>query len=178
MRFECHQCKSIVLDPCKPCANCGHLLEISLWTTANENSLNKHGLYKVSGSLEISVPPLGGTLPPNTSFFDPKIDLTSSFRYVLASGSAISPVDSLDHRLDSIYWFFGHTTGAGVFGGTPTYFQGIRVVNPNSPVYIHLFPDRPRPEVDQSLTCRRCSKVFPISSLPENCDSCGYRFWW
>lgn len=170
MRFECHQCNNIIPDPCKPCPNCGYLLEMSLWTTANEDKLNKHGLYIVSDSLEVNAPPLGGTLPRNTSFFDSSIDFTSSFRYVLASGSAITPISLHSNRSDSLFWFFGHTTGAGVFGGTPTYFQGIRVVNPNSPTFIHLFPDGLRPEVDQSLTCRGCGKVFPIIGLPQNCD--------
>lgn len=176
--FRCHHCDSIIYDPCKVCTNCGNLLETSLWTTAREPKLNKHGLYVVSGSLQATATPFSGTAPQNTSFVSPDIDLLSSIRYTLASGSAISPVPSLSHRSESIFWYFGHTTGAGEFGGTQRYFQGIRLVYPNSPTFIHFFPDELRPEVDHTLECRGCKKVFSIVGLPENCDNCGYRFHW
>lgn len=167
-----------MVEPSKPCQNCGNLLEVSLWTTAEEHKLNKHGLYVVSGTLLTSAPPLGGTLPKNTSFFDNSYDLTAYFRYVVASGNPITPVTTRGNRAESLYWFFGHTTGAGQFGGTLTYFSGIRVVNPNSPTYIHLFPDTLRPQVDQYVSCRQCGKSFSVVGLPSNCDDCGYRFWW
>jgi len=177
MKFECHRCGSIITDPLKPCPDCEYLLEMSLYSTANKYSLNKHGLFVVSGSLEISAPPLGGTLPDNTSHFDQNIDLESSIKYVFASGSTITPVDSLGHRSPSLYWYFGRTTGSGVFGGIPTYFKGIRLVNPNSPTYIHLFPDKLRPEVDYSINCRMCEKSYRITKAPNNCDNCNHPLW-
>lgn len=122
--------------------------------------------------METTATPLTGSPPPNTSIFHKNIDISSSFNYALASGSAITPIDN--RRSESLYWFFGHTTGAGIFNGTPRYFQGIRVVDPNEPTFIHLFPDVPRPDVDLCLTCRNCGKEFPIVGLPQTCSECGY----
>lgn len=176
--FLCHNCNNVILNPCKECPICGNLLEVSLWTTTRESKLNKHGIYIVSGSLQATATPFSGTPPPNTSFISPEIDLLPSIRYTLASGSAISPVPSSRHRSESIYWFFGHTTGAGEFKGSQRYFQGLRLVEPNSPTFIHFFPDNLRLEVDHTLECRNCKTNFPIVGLPANCDNCGYQFWW
>lgn len=178
MLLDCHKCRTPSLDPCHPCPNCGQLIDVSLWTTAEHVKLNEHGLFIVDGSLQIDALPLGSSSPVGKSFFSPDIDLASSIRYVFASGHALTPVDSYGHRSPSLFWYFGHTTGSGALGGTPTCFQGIRIVKPESPTHIHLFPDNPRSVVDHSLTCRNCGKVFPIDSLPENCDQCNYRILW
>lgn len=173
--FKCHQCEHINPNPAQACPNCGQTLEMSLILSTDHSKLSKHGLYVHSGSIEIA--PLLDTsvMPPNTSFFDPSVDIVHDFKYVAASGSPIMPRVESPHRHASLIWIFGHTTGVGIFNGAPTYFNGVRLVRPDSPYHIHLFPDNYRPRVDNVLNCRVCDRLYPVIDLPEKCD-CGHRF--
>ena len=75
----------------------------------------------------------------------------------------------------SLISYFGFTTGEGVFGGSPRYFQGVRLVNANDSTLVHMYPDEIRPGADLTVICRGCRKQHPASNLPSYCG-CGWRF--
>ena len=108
----------------------------------------------------------------SSSKFLPDLDIEKVFTVVASSGALLIPDKAGRDR--SYIFHLGRMTGGGMLGGKWRDFYAVRLVNPNDPETIHIFPDDIRSIVDREVICTGCDKAYKVSDYPDQCD-CGRR---
>jgi hypothetical protein len=171
----CPSCSSNNYHAVNGCNDCGFVLTLSLLSPSlyQEDKFMRHGIDVTPSGIQAATASWNPFASPNQSHFATGIDLARGIEYVAASGSILQPNSRFPHRGESVVWYFGRTTGDGVFRGAPQYFYGIRAVFIDDPTKLHFFPDNIRPDVDLSVKCRVCQTVYPATAVPMQCI-CGH----
>ena len=168
--MNCPSCKSAIWNPFFNCENCNYSIPFTLQNPSEYQAAEKwpkHGLiYDGTGTV---VNPSAWGQSPGSKFIS-TVDITKTFQVVAASGETIIPRDS--GRPESYIFYVGTTIGGGLINGQWRYFYAVRLVKPNEPDKIHIFPDDIRSFVDKEVICARCGRAYVISKLPEYC-LCG-----
>jgi len=172
---NCPTCNNVKWNPFFNCETCGYSITFTLENPSTYQAGEKwpkHGLL-YTGSETIIDPSAWGKAP-GTKFI-PTLDLIKSFETVAASGNVLIPSDS--GRDQSYIFYIGGLTGGGALGGAWRDFYAIRLVEPNNPSRIHIFPDNIRSIVDKEVGCGRCARVHLVSTRPPVCQ-CGHLLRW
>jgi len=174
LRGQCIQCNALGWDPATACASCGYRIELALTapTAWQDSYWGKHGVDVVTSPGTYSITAVGAP-PPNTSHFAAGINLVDAIHWAACSGMIVQPLPGRQAGKESMLFCVGTTTGAGVLGGTPRIFTGIRAVNLTSPTRIHFYADDVDPTRDWTVQCPTCRTSFPAAALPPFCTTCG-----
>lgn len=177
MITNCPRCGSTNWSAAQGCNDCRYhpTLIILSPSSVQQSKLLKHGITIVSSGIYYPQAAWNPYADPNVSHFASSLDLVRSIQWVASSGSLVVPCPSRHSGKVSLISYFGFTTGEGHFGGSPRYFEGVRLVNVNDSTLVHMYPDEIRPGADLTLICRGCKRYHPAASLPSYCV-CGWRF--
>ena len=132
----------------------------------------KHGL--LYNGTETIVDPSAWGKGFGTKFIN-TLDITKVFETVAASGNMVIPNDL--GREESYIFYIGTVTGGGRLDNQWQDFYAVRLVKPEDPDKIHIFPDNLRTVVDKEVVCGRCDRSYIVSRRPEFCP-CGNQLKW